>query len=135
MLPCIKDESIPLRGTTLLYPDLAARAFGRTGIRYVCAVTGAPVAAYAVMQSVRGSKTMFSAAFRARFHLSGLSVPYLRAYSSFHCLCQRYSIVSGLCLVYPSRAAMSRMHFLQNRGRADRKICPPRQFYWNPAFS
>ena len=99
MLPCIKDESIPLRGTTLLYPDLAARAFGRTGIRYVCAVTGAPVAAYAVMQSVRGSKTMFSAAFRARFHLSGLSVPYLRAYSSFHCLCQRYSIVSGLHLV------------------------------------
>ena len=86
MLPCIKDESIPLRGTTLLYPDLAARAFGRTGIRYVCAVTGAPVAAYAVMQSVRGSKTMFCVALRACFQLPRLSVPYFRAYSSLHCL-------------------------------------------------
>ena len=30
---------------------------------------------------------MFGAAFRTRFQLPGLSVPYFRAYSPHHCLC------------------------------------------------
>ena len=137
MLSRIKDESIPLRGTTLLHPNLAAGAFGRTGIklRYVCAVTGAPVAACAFRQSVRGSETMFGAALRTPSHLPGLSVTYLRVYSSLHCLCQRYSVVFGLCLVYPSRPSLSMYYFAQKERQAETFLCPPVQIYEIPALS
>jgi len=44
-------------------------------IRYACAMTGAPVAALCTpVHSVRGSETMFSAAFHTPSHQPGLSV-------------------------------------------------------------
>lgn len=82
--------------------------------RYACAMTGAPVAALCTMHSVRGSKTMFSALFRTPSHLPGLSATYLRAYSSFHCLCQRYSIFSGIALSLPRRSGDVNDVFHQN---------------------
>ena len=39
-----------------------------------------------------GSGAMFGAAFRTRFQLPGLSVPYLRAYSPHHCLYDGYEL-------------------------------------------
>lgn len=61
---------------------------------HFCAMTGAPVAALcALAQSVRNSETMFCTAFRTPFHQPGLSLTYLRAYSSLHRLL-RSSIVA-----------------------------------------
>ena len=73
-----------LRGTTLLHPCLTAGALGSagSGIRYSCAVSrpqGFP-------RRPRSSETMFGGTFGARFQLPGLSVTYLSAYSSLHCL-------------------------------------------------
>jgi len=39
---------------------------------------------------------MFGAAFRVRFHQSGLSLPYLRAYSSLHRLCGVQLLICSL---------------------------------------
>ena len=78
-----------LRGTTLLHPCLAAGALQSAGlaVRYSCAVTGAPVAASrGSPRRPRGSETMFGETFGARSQLPGLSVTYLPAYSSLHCL-------------------------------------------------
>ena len=100
-------------------------------IRYACAMTGAPVAALCTpVHSVRGSETMFSAAFHTPSHQPGLSVTYLRTYSSLHCLCQRYSIVSGLHLVYPGEAALSMVHLIKMAGLTKRGLCQTRQFLY-----
>ena len=115
---CIKDESISLRGTTLFRPDLTAGALERTG------GSDTPV------HSVRGSETMFSAAFHTPSHQPGLSVTYLRTYSSLHCLCQRYSIVSGLHLVYPGEAALSMVRLIKKAGLTKRGLCQTRQFLY-----
>ena len=76
--------------------DLGLTEYGSL-LRYSSAMTDAPVAAYRSYQtwSVRGSGTMFGAAFRTPFQLPGLSGPYLRAYSSLHCLWLCYSILLG----------------------------------------
>lgn len=69
-------------------------------LAYSRALTGAPVAACACGSQPRRSETIFSQTFRTRFHQSGLSVPYLPAYSSLPRVCRAYSVPLGLCLVY-----------------------------------
>jgi hypothetical protein len=44
---------------------------------------------------------MFSAAFRTPFHQPGLSLPYLHAYSSLHCLCGVQLLYCSLRVLAP----------------------------------
>lgn len=81
-----------LRGTTLIHLSLTAQALTSAG----CVHQKHPILRRDDGRSrrslkgktvrLRSSKTMFGAAFCARLQLPGLSVPYLRAYSSLRCL-------------------------------------------------
>ena len=78
------------RGTTLFIPSSRKGPYGVPA--HSRAMTGAPGMACANCGRSCDSKTIFGRPFRTPFHLPGLSVTYLSAYSSLHCL-WRYEIL------------------------------------------
>lgn len=85
----VKGREPALRVTTFFHLCLTAEASSGTleNPIYPSAITGGPVAACALRQSVRGSGTIFFPTFRISFHHWRLSGTFHRKYSSLHSLC------------------------------------------------
>ena len=129
-----KDESFPLRGTTLLHPCLTTGALWSTAIllradgRTRRSLYGIPF-----RSQPRRSETIFRRTFRTRSHHTGLSVPYLPAYSSLPRVCRAYSVPLGLCLVYNQQApSVNRASCTKREDRQTSQFAYPADFYMAP---